>query len=145
FFDVLLMPHRKNDDYRAPNTEFGNGKPGPSIDGSTEANPENDLYLDNFQGSFLLKPVITDLPYDLTISRLHCEAEGNFWQAMKDFAPIMGAAVGVGAGLGAAGGAALGCAIGGFLGALGCLIGAIIGAILGALGGGAAGAYLGAN
>jgi hypothetical protein len=145
FFDVRLMPHRAGDDYKAPNAAWGSGSPGPSQDGKTEMHPGNDLYLDKFQGTELLQPAIADLPYDLTRSRLHCEAEGNFWQAMKDFAAILGAAVGVGAGLGAAGGAALGCAIGALFGGIGCIIGAIIGAILGALLGGGAAAYIGAN
>jgi hypothetical protein len=122
----------------------------------TESTKLKDIFLDGLQGTALLRPLIQDLPYTpvglddvplndntlpsgakVTRCTLHCEAEGNFWQAMKDYAPLLGALVG--------GGAAAGCAIGGLFGAIGCVIGAIIGAIIGALAGGAAGAYLGAN
>ena len=145
FFDLRLMPHRPNDDYKSDNNAYKGGNPGPSIDGKTELQPENDVYLDGLQGQTLMRPSISDLPYKLDRSKLHCEAEGNFWQAMLDYALLLGVAVGVGSGLGALGGAALGCAIGGLFGPLGCLIGAIIGAILGGLLGGAAGAYIGAQ
>jgi hypothetical protein len=145
FFDLRLMPHRPNDDYKSDNTAYKSGNPGPSLDGKTELQPENDVYLDGFQGQTLMRPSIADLPYKLDRSKLHCEAEGNFWQAMLDFAALLGLAVGVGSGLGALGGAALGGAIGCFFGPIGCLIGAIIGAILGALLGGAAGAFIGAE
>src|SRR5262245_12017716 len=182
FFDIRLMPHRHQDLYKAPNSAFFKpssappGTPpwqrqppdpgpgaGPSLDGKTESTPENDIFLDNFQGTALLEPQITDLPYTpvaitdttvtdglpdstmMTRSTLHCEAEGNFWAEMKDTAALQGVAVGVGAAAGAAGGAALGCAIGGLFGPIGCLIGAIIGFIAGLLAGGAAGAYLAAN
>jgi hypothetical protein len=184
FFDIRLMPHRNQDLYGAPNTNFfkSTSSPagavpwqrqpppkeplpsaGPSIDGKTESVPENDIFLDNFQGTQLLQPVIADLPYKpipatdasvndlvpdstlVTRSVLHCEAEGNFWQAMKDTAALQGATAGAGAGAGAAAGAAAGCAIGGLFGGVGCFIGAIIGFILGLLAGGAAGAYLAAS
>jgi hypothetical protein len=146
FFDLRLMPHRENDLYKAPNNNFASGNPGPSQDGKTENHPGNDVYLDAFQGQQLLSPSITDLPYELTRSVLHCEAEGNFWQAMKDTAALQALAVGGGAALGAGIGAALGCAIAAiFTFGLGCLIGAIIGAIIGGFAGAAAGAYIGAN
>lgn len=219
FFDLRLMPHRYLDLYRGPNCNYATlgEKPalisppatlpevfgwkmqvppraGPSLDGRTEAVPENDVFLDNFQGSLLLQPgspvdfqragaVLTDLPYDpidisevtlkvpplstelprvnltctesgpkpaggtplFTRATLHCEAEGNFWQALKESAGWQGVAVGVGAAAGAAVGAAVGCAIGGFFGPIGCAIGAIIGFLAGLLGGAAAGAYVAAN
>jgi hypothetical protein len=129
---------------------------GPSFDGAVASHPQNDIFLDGLQGSALLQPLIQDLPYypvgldevplfdfmgspDVKVTRctLHCEAEGNFWQAMKDYAMLQGTAVGVGA----AGGAAAGCALGSIFGPIGCLIGAILGAILG----GGAAAYIGAN
>jgi len=81
----------------------------------------------------------------VTRASLHCEAEGNFWAAMKATAALQGLAVGVGAAAGAAAGAALGCAIGGLFGGIGCLIGAIIGFIAGLFAGAAGGAYLAAN
>lgn len=175
FFDVRLMPHRHEDEYKAPNTGYFKTPatasvpigtptwstnapplPGPSLDGAADSNPSNDIFLDGFQGSDLVRPTIAELPYvpvsakdvplfgfsgsdDMKVTRctLHCEAEGSFWQAMKDYAPLQGAAVGVAA----AGGAAAGCAIGSFWGPIGCLIGAILGGLLG--GGGAA--YVGAN
>ncbi len=73
-----------------------------------------------------------------TRATLHCEAEGNFWAALKDSAGWQGLAVGVGASAGAAAGAAAGCAIGGFFGPIGCAIGGIIGFFAGLLGGAAA-------
>jgi hypothetical protein len=163
FFDIRLMPHRHLDEYKGPNTAFKLSKAGPSLDGLTETHPKNDILLDGFQGTDLLKPFFTDLPYDPTEdavvddfgdvpphtkvmrSTLHCEAEGNFWAEMKATAVAQGVAVGVGAGAGAAAGAAAGCAIGAIFCGIGCIIGAIIGAIAGALGGAAAGAYLGAS
>ncbi len=145
FFDLRLMPHRPNDDYRANNNAYKTGSAGPSLDGKTELQKENDVYLDGFQGQDLMRPVFTDLGYKLDRAKLHVEAEGNFWQAMLDYALLLGVAVGVGSGLGAVGGAALGCAIGALFGGFGCVIGAIIGAILGGLLGGAAGAYIGAQ
>ncbi len=145
FFDLRLMPHREKDDYKADNHAYKNGDPGPSQDGETELKPENDIYLDGFQGEWFMKPFFNDLGYKLDRTKLHVEAEGNFWQAMKDYALALAVLVGVGSALGAAGGAALGCAIGFIFGPLGCLIGAIIGAILGGMAGGAAGAYIGAQ
>jgi hypothetical protein len=140
----------------APWTTNAPPTPGHTLAGATAATKFNDIFLDNFQGKTLVAPSIMDLPYkpvgvnevplfgfkgspDTKVTRctLHCEAEGNFWQAMKDYAAIQGAGVGGGA----AAGAAAGCAIGGWFGPIGCLIGAIIGAIAGA----AAAAYAGAN
>ena len=88
---------------------------------------------DGFQGHELLGPVVWDLPYADPVASeeryyLHCEAEGNFWQAMKDYAVVAGLAIAGGAALGAAGGAAAGCAIGGWFGPIGCAIGAFFGA-----------------
>ncbi len=130
-------------------------RPGPSADGKTEQTKSNDIFLDGLQGSTLIRPTLQDLPYNPVeigttpvhgfnekenglVSRcaLHCEAEGNFWQAMRDYAPLLGTAVGVGA----AAGAAAGCALGGFFGPIGCIIGAIVGAIAGAIGAAGVGA-----
>jgi len=198
FFDMRLMPHRYDDAYRTANAQDVSATPvvlgffadvsnagvptgsppswklsipprtGPSLDGNTEIFPENDIFLDKFQGTKLLRPTITDLPYtpvdwktetalkppgthelpraaNVTRATLHCEAEGNFWQAMKDTAGLQGLAVGLGAAGGATAGAAAGCAIGGIFGPIGCLIGAIIGFILGLAAGGAAGALAAAS
>jgi hypothetical protein len=146
FFDLRLMPHRPGDEYQAPGaTGFAAGTAGPSSDGKTEKTPENDIYNDGFQGQALLRPTIADLPYDLTRSVLHCEAEGNFWQAMKDYAPVMGVATAAGAAAGCAVGAAIGCAIGGLFGPIGAAIGCAIGCIAGAVAGAAAASYAGAQ
>lgn len=147
FFDLRLMPHRPNDDYKegSASTAYKTGDPGPSLDGETELQKENDVYVDGFQGQEFMKPRFDDLDYKLDRTKLHVEAEGNFWQAMLDYALALGVGVGVGSGLGAAAGAAIGCAIGALFGGIGCVIGAIIGAILGGLLGGAAGAYIGAQ
>lgn len=81
----------------------------------------------------------------VTRSTLHCEAEGNFWQAMLDTAGLQGLATGAGAAVGAAAGAALGCEIGSFLGFIGCGLGALLGFLAGLFAGGAGGAYVAAN
>jgi len=164
YFDLRLLPHRHGDEYNAPNTTYLDSPPtpGPAIDPNPiAAHPGNDIFTDNLQGAALVKPIFAhkpaqpiDLPYDhvpseetplkdelpgakISRSTLHCEAEGNFWQAMKDYAALQGAAVGAGA----AAGAAAGCALGSFFGPIGCLIGAIAGGLLG----GAGAAYVGAN
>jgi hypothetical protein len=151
FFDIRLMPHRPLDEYDGPNTGFNQSPPlpGKTIDPAhkTEANPANDVYLDGFQGQALLHPSL-DLPYDTSHWKIHCEAEGDFWVRMRDYAAAMAILVGLlAAGTAAAAygggvaGAALGCALGGLFGPIGCLIGAILGAIIGALlAGGAAAA-----
>jgi hypothetical protein len=143
FFDIRLMPHRLLDKYDGPNTGYNQTPPLPGKtidpDHKTEANPANDVYLDNFQGQMLLHPSL-DLSYDTSHWTIHCEAEGDFWVRMKDYAALLAILVGLlAAGVGAAGyaggaaGAGIGCAIGGIFGPIGCLIGAIIGAIIGAL------------
>lgn len=131
FFDLLLMPHRPNDDYKVATDNYKTHKPGISQDNKTEKTPANDIYLDGFQGEALMKPSITDLPYKLDRAKLHCEAEGNFWVKMKEWAIVFGVLVAVATAAGAAAGAALGCALGSFFGPLGCAIGAFIGALLG--------------
>ena len=191
FFDVRLMPHRYLDLYRGPNCNYATlgsasgwvlqtpPQAGPSLDGKTETIPENDVFLDGFQGSALLQPgspagftragaVLSDLPYTpvdisevtlvnpplstelprfnatcstsgstpvsgtplFTRATLHCEAEGNFWAALKS---LPGRLAGPGRGWWRGGGsyaagAAAGCAIGGFFhGPIGCALGALIG------------------
>jgi len=175
YFDLRLMPHRHGDEYKAPNTSYlgsvdsmGNlipPGPGPAIDPLTIAHPANDIFLDGFQGTDLVKPIFAnnppdpvDLPYDhvpseetplggelprvlLSRSTLHCEAEGNFWQAMKDYVALQGAATATGA----AAGAAAGCALGSYFGPIGCLIGGFLGALAGGGAAAAAGAYAAFN
>lgn len=132
YFTMRLMPHAPAPD---------------AADGVATAHYVDDVGGDGFQGAQLLKPVAWDLPY-LDAAQggeragLHCEAEGNFWQAMKDYAPIAGIATAVGAAVGAGAGAAIGCAIGGLFGPIGCAIGALVGAIAGALGGAAGAAAI---
>ncbi len=129
-------------------------------------NPENEIYLDGFQGEALLKPNPNMLlagslylgylnqadhhdewPKEYqTRSRLHVEAEGDFWIKMKKAAAAMGllatgatVVTAVGAAAGGYAGSSWGCALGSwFFGPVGCAIGAIIGGIIGALAGGAA-------
>jgi len=183
YLGYFLPPANSNDPVGTPTWSLNLPAPeaGPSLDGKTELAPENDVFLDNFQGSQLIQPgsapsaprpgaVLQDLPYEpvawddqsdylllpkttgelprtanVTRSTLHCEAEGNFWQAMLDTAGLQGLATAAGAAAGAGAGAAAGCAIGGFFGPLGCAIGAVLGFLAGLFGGGAAGAYIAAN
>ena len=132
YFSIRLMPH-------------------PPLAESASEQDKRDftdsVTTDLVQGHELLGPVAWDLPYADPVFKeeryyLHCEAEGNFWQAMKDYAVVAGLAVAGGAAAGGAAGAAAGCAIGGFFGPIGCAIGAIVGGLLGAAGGGAAAGYL---
>jgi hypothetical protein len=132
YFSIRLMPH-------PPLAE--------SASDQDKRDFTDSVTTDGFQGQELLGPVAWDLPYADPVASeeryyLHCEAEGNFWQAMKDYAVVAGLAVAGGAAAGGAAGAAAGCAIGGFFGPIGCAIGAIVGGLLGAAGGGAAAGYL---
>lgn len=157
FFDLILMPHRPEDDYVQASKNYKAAPPKPGIvakdeQGHVDAHPDNDLYLDGFQGQEFLRPrddLDADLGYNTeqlapnefhTASRLHCEAEGDFWVRISDLASALGlllsllTLVTVGATAGGAGaGAAIGCEIGSVFGPLGCIIGAILGAILGGL------------
>ena len=169
FFDLQLMPHRKEDNYVTlydpASPQQGAPRYGTVAADQTAhivAHPQNEIYLDNFQGEELLKPQgrmlqpepeylgyndQTKDPKELhTASGLHCEAEGDFWVRMKDLAfalgalavPLVALTVG-GAVAGGSAGFASGCALGAwFFGPIGCLIGGIIGAILGAAALGAA-------
>ena len=136
FFSIRLMPHPP--------------LPATAPD-AQKTDFTADVVSDGFQGEEVLapRPSPWDLPYAAATEEeryaLHCEAEGNFWQAMKDYAALTGIAVGVGAAAGAAAGAALGCAIGGIFGPIGCAIGAIIGAIAGAIAGAAGAGYVAAS
>jgi hypothetical protein len=176
FFDIRLMPHRHEDEYIGPNTAINLSPPGagPSLDGSTENHPANDIFLDGTgpaavaagfkgQGQTLLKPFFTDLSYDptedsvvndlnqvpagtkVTRSTLHCEAEGNFWAEMKATAAWQGLAAGGGAVVGTAAGAAILTALCVATCGIGCVIATVVGAIAGFAAGGAAGGYLAAS
>ena len=173
YFDLVLMPHRKEDDYIAmfkpvePHADSPRwGLVRADQMANITNNPANEIYLDGFQGQALLKPNPNMLlagslylgylnqidhldawrnEYQ-TRSRLHVEAEGDFWIKMKDAAALLGVlatgatvVTAVGAGAGAYAGSSWGCALGSwFFGPVGCAIGAIIGGIIGALAGGAA-------
>ena len=132
YFSIRLMPH-------------------PPLSESATDQDKRDftasVTTDKFQGQELLGPAAWDLPYADPVASeeryyLHCEAEGNFWQAMKDYAAVAGLATAGGAAAGGAAGAAAGCAIGGWFGPIGCAIGAFFGALAGAGGGAAAAGYL---
>jgi uncharacterized membrane protein len=172
FFDLQLMPHptgkylgkfpvngeqrdRFEYDYLEESDNYKAIPPTPGVVTGSDAkadianHPKNDLLIDDpLQGSELVRPTISDLPYDTSYSWLHCEAEGDFWVRVSDLATALGAliavlaiATGAAAYAGAAAGASWGCTIGGIFGPIGCLIGAILGAILGGLlAGGAAAA-----
>ena len=187
FFDLLLMPHRTQDDYvemlNTGSVDPPNAVPPPRmqpprwaellVDASKgidenqhiRDNPKNEIYEDGLQGQMLLRPNPNMLLRGLelgyldqgqpdwkqehrTRSRLHVEAEGDFWVRMKDSAAALGAmaavavlATAAGAAAGAYAGSAAGCALGTwFFGPVGCAIGAFLGGLLGGLaGGGAAG------
>jgi hypothetical protein len=135
YFDIRLMPHPAFAAWPRPQ-----GIDDDTWDKQEAAQKQayaKSVYADGFQGG-LLKPAL-DLPYMIEKNYyLHCEAEGNFWPAMKNFALLLGAVAGAGAGIGAAAVAAAGCAaLAWFFGPIGCLIGAIIGAIIGLFAGGA--------
>lgn len=180
FFDLVLMPHRKRDDYvsmaipprpQGARPRWGNLT--EKEDANIFAYPRNEIYEDGFQGQALLRPNPNlELPGSLylgylnqkqhpkawskehqTRSRLHVEAEGDFWIRMKESAAAVGAMAAAAAAATAAGvaggayaGSAAGCALGAwFFGPVGCAIGAIVGGILGAVAGGgaaAAGSYV---
>jgi hypothetical protein len=137
YFSIRLMPH-------APPADNA------SDPDQAKRDFENIVTSDFFQGEELLHIVDWDLPYaDPVVSEeryyLHCEAEGNFWQAMKDYAALAGLAIAGGAAAGAAVGSAVGCAIGGFFGPIGCAIGSFLGGLGGAAAGGALGGYVAAT
>ena len=170
FFDVVLMPHRMEDNYialfdpRSPRAQSPRyGLVVASHTTNIEAFPRNEIYVDGFQGETLLKPSAALLspqnvgyndenkePKEMhTASMLHCEAEGDFWVRMKGLAVALGllatvivAAAVAGAVAGASVGAAAGCAIAtAILPFLGPLA-CIIGAIIGGAIGAAAGAAI---
>jgi hypothetical protein len=136
FFNLILMPHRKDDRI---------GPPGAGVDFVTaeqDAQPANYIHQDGLTGEELLISVAQsgDLPYDLTKEEartLHCEAEGAFWVRMKEWAWLMGLAIGAASTAGAAAGIAVGaalCALGPLFCLLGILLGLLIWAIATAIG-----------
>jgi hypothetical protein len=168
YFDVILMPHRVEDNYVSLTYPGVNAS--PPLHGSLAAgqdafvakHPRNEIYEDRFQGERLLRqdPALalpapglgyndqTKDPNELhTASMLHCEAEGDFWVRVKDLAVVLGllatlaaAAAVAGAVGGAQAGAAAGCAVGTVL--LGWLLGplaCVVGSILGGILGAALG------
>ncbi|MBZ9978723.1 hypothetical protein [Mesorhizobium sp. BR-1-1-10] len=163
YFDVILMPHPTTEILNAETNEAAlaaanrynaDGTVAAEFAASVAAHPANDILNDGFQGHELLLPrddLKTDLGYapadDHARWGLHCEAEGDFWIKMRQWAPaiviLLTAALVVtvaAAAAGASAGAAVGCAIGSFfLGALGCAIGSFLGGLLGAAIGGAIG------
>src|SRR4030095_7639954 len=161
FFDLVLMPHRKEDNYVTLNDPPTSQNATSPLYGTVARGemqnirdpPRNEIYADAFQGEQFLLPKAVFLPPnpDLgynnqnkdpnelhTLSMLHCEAEGDFWVRMKDFAVALGLLATLLTALVIAG-AVAGVSLGAwFFGPIGCAIGAIIGAILGAAAGAAA-------
>lgn len=131
FFNVVLLPHRADDKI---------GPPGTPVQ---QAHPKNYIHQDDLMGQELLIPVSQsgDLPYDNSkeeASTLHCEAEGEFWVKMKEWAWLMGLVIGAASAAGAAAGIAVAaamCALGPILCLLGILIGLLIWLISTAVGG----------
>jgi len=122
FFNVVLLPHRADDKNLPPGTA------------GQQAHPKNYIHRDNLMGQEFLIPVPQsgDLPYDFSkeeSSTLHCEAEGEFWVKMKEWAWLMGLVIGAASAAGAAAGIAVAaamCALGPILCLLGLLIGLLI-------------------
>lgn len=147
FFNIDLMPHRELEDL-APKVKDKTEAETAPIVGTEVPN----VHTDQSQGQDLFAPIITDLPYDKGVVEavtLHCEAEGDFWVKMKEWAWLLGILIAgttvvtiAGAAAGGAAGATAGCAILSFLGPIGCIIGAIVGALLGGAAAGAAGAAI---
>jgi hypothetical protein len=155
FFDLVLIPHRPEDlaqtmplfDAAAladPITGPAAAEANKQIN-ILDANPKNYVLSDNFLGVELLKQdnaKTLDLPYKTTLHEskyLHCEAEGDFWVKMKEWAWLIGTvtAVSVAAAVATAFtiGAAM-CALGPilcFIGLLLALIAALIILAIGAL------------
>ena len=122
FFNLILLPHRADDKIAAPGTP------------DQQAHPKNYIHRDDLMGQeFLIRvPQSGDLPYDFSkeeASTLHCEAEGEFWVKMKEWAWLMGLVIGAASAAGAAAGIAVAaamCALGPILCLLGILIGLLI-------------------
>ena len=171
YFDVILMPHRVEDNYVTLSYPAVNAN--PPRHGTVaadqmkhiQAHPANEIYEDGFQGQgqeFLRQsPVLATPapglgynneskdPEELhTASMLHCEAEGDFWVRVNDLSIALGllatlavAGAVVGGVAGASTGAAIGCAL---LSWFFGPVGCAIGSFLGGLIGGALGAAAGA-
>jgi hypothetical protein len=145
FFNVRLMPHRPFELKSPLQIQVLPGQPPPpGADIPTQkADYTKSIHTDKFMGQELLTPVAQSagLPYDLTkeeAALLHCEAEGAFWVKMKEWAWLMGLALGAASTAGAAAGiatAAAMCALGPWLCLLGILIGLLIWALSTAAGG----------
>jgi hypothetical protein len=169
YFDVILMPHRVEDNYVTLTYPALN--PNPPRHGTVAADqmkhivahPANEIYEDGFQGQTYLRPSPalampapglsynneTKDPEELhTGSMLHCEAEGDFWVRVNDLSIALGllatlaaATAVVGGVAGASTGAAIGCALlSWFFGPVGCAIGSFLGGLIGGALGTAAGA-----
>lgn len=136
FFNLIPMPHRKADRIGPP------GSGADFVTAEQDAQPANYVHGDGLMGEELLIPVAQsgNLPYDRTKEEaraLHCEAEGAFWVRMKEWAWLMGLAIGAASAAGAAAGiatAAALCALGPLLCLLGILLGLLIWALSTAVG-----------
>lgn len=144
YFNVVLLPHIRAKESDDPTQQAAYTA---EYEQWLAQYPANKVPDDGLMGEELLKPILTDLPFGHDkdeATELHCEAEGDFWIKMKEWAAVIAIVVAgvttgaVAAGIaGAAAGAGAGCAALSWLGPIGCLIGAIVGAIIGgALAGG---------
>jgi hypothetical protein len=138
FFNLVLMPHRKDDKIGPAGSAFTTAE--------QDAHPKNYIHQDGLMGQEFMVPVTQsgDLPYDMSkeeASALHCEAEGEFWVKMKEWAWLMGLIIGAASTAGAAAGIAVAaalCALGPILCLLGLLLGLLIWLISTAIGAGIA-------
>lgn len=126
YFNVVLMPHRKDDKIGPAGSAFTSAE--------QDARQKNYIHQDGLMGQALLLPVTQSagLPYDLTkeeASTLHCEAEGEFWVKMKEWAWLMGLVIGVASTAGAAAGIATAAALCA-LGPIFCLLGLLLGLLI---------------
>lgn len=126
FFNLVLIPHRKEDKIGPPGSAFTTAQ--------QDAHPKNYIHQDDLMGQELLVPVAEsgDLPYDRSKEEavtLHCEAEGEFWVKMKEWAWLMGLIIGAASTAGAAAGIAVAAAMCAF-GPILCLLGILLGLLI---------------
>ena len=153
FFDLVLIPHRPEDLAQSV-APFDAATLADPIQGPAAAefnkqlsflnlHPKNFVLSDGFLGETLLKQnasITLDLPYDTSLHEakyLHCEAEGDFWVKMKEWAWLIGTVTGVSVAAAVATAVTIGaamCALGPILCAIGLLLALIAALIILAIG-----------